>query len=462
MKKIKTALIAVLILVLIPVQASGSNYWTGNGVYYQDKYLKWWGVTSEEIYKEISPGRVFSIDNIDSYSAYFTDFEEDIGNDISKAFKWMNKSRMGYVKLIKVTPGQEVSFLFSEERYVYCAEFTGDYKLIKTGVWMSTGDVFKLQNTTEWIILVFRLPNGDLSNNSGYFNYIEVEDMTKLTHKYLILEPFNYTFKLNGGKYENSSETFIVKRLGVEEMTMPVPTKDGYEFMGWISSDNTLYNGTLQPVYNSDLFRDNTFSATWKEIKVESITLNETEIVLEENSEKTFQLYAEFQPYNALNKSISWSSSDEKIAMVDENGVVYPKKTGVATITATSENGITARCKVYVMGFEVTVPSYCELNKIYEIKVEIYNNGKESTPGRKKIILWTDNEVQLIRKGDLSTTCQVLSETALEYGGTYNKINESVIETQVSSQVYFKLIPKSNVKKSGDYEGDITFAVSVE
>ena len=148
--------------------------------------------------------------------------------------------------------------------------------------------------------------------------------------------------------------------------------------------------------------------------------------------------------------------------MVDENGVVYPKKTGVATITATSENGITARCKVYVMGFEVTVPSYCELNKIYEIKVEIYNNGKESTPGRKKIILWTDNEVQLIRKGDLSTTCQVLSETALEYGGTYNKINESVIETQVSTQVYFKLIPKSNVKKSGDYEGDITFAVSVE
>lgn len=462
MKKIKTAVVAVLILALIPLQVNGSNFWMGNGVYYQDKYLEWWNVTSDEIIKEIAPGRVYSINDLATYSAYYTDFEEDVGNDVSKAFKWMNKSRLGYVKMVKVNPGQEVSFLFSEERYVYCAEFTGDYKLIKTGEWISTGDVFKLQNTTEWIMMVFRMPNGNLENNSGFFDYIYVEDIANLEHKYLILEPFNYTFKLNGGTWEGSKQDLILNRLGVETMVLPVPYKDGYEFMGWISSGGSVYTGSLQPEYKSDLFRDNTFNATWRVIKVEGLELSETEIVLEENSEETFQLIAQVQPYNALDKSIEWSSADTTIATVDDNGIVHPKKSGVTTITATTGNGIKATCKVYVMGFEVTVPSYCEINQVYEIKVEIYNNGKETTPRRKRIVLWADDEIELIRKGDLSTTCQVLSETALEYGGSYNKVNSCILDTQVSTQLYFKLRPKNSVKKSGDYEGDITFTVSVE
>lgn len=462
MKKIKTAIIAVLILALLPIQVSGSNYWTGRGVYYPEKISECWDITEDEIIKETQPGRVFSIDNFENYSAYFTDVEEDVGKDISEAFRWANKSRLGYVKLIKVMPGQEVSFLFSEERYVYCAEFTGDYKLIKTGVWMSTGDVFKLQDHTEWIVLVFRLSNGDLSNNAGINNYMEVEDISELTHKYLILERFDYSFQLNGGMYENSNRDFILKRLGVEIMTMPVPVREGYEFMGWSSLGGTVYNGTLQTVYDEDLFRDNVFKANWRAINVEGIVLNETEIVLEENSNETFQLQAEIQPYNALDKSITWSTSDEKIARVDSNGIIYPVKTGMATITATSGNGVTATCKVYVMGFEVTVPSYCEVNKIYEIKVEVYNNGKETTKGRKRIILWTDDEVELIRNGDASTKCQVLSESSLEYGGSYNKINGNVIDTQISTKVYFKMKSKNLVKKSGDYEGEITFTVSVE
>ena len=462
MKKIKTAIIAVLILALIPIQVSGSEYWTGCGYYCANKLSFSWNITADEIYKEIQPGRVFSIDDFENYSAHFTNVEEDVGNDISKAFRWINKSRLGYVKLIKVTPGQEVSFYFSEERYVYCAEFTGDYKLIKTGEWMSTGDVFKLQDETEWIVLVFRLPNGDLSANAGLEQFMEVEDISTLTHKYLILEPFVYSFMLNGGTYENSSQDFVLERLGVEIMAMPIPVRDGYEFMGWTSLGGTVYNGTLQTVYNEDLFKDNAFRANWREINVEGITLNENEIVLEANSDETFQLYAEIHPYNALDKSIKWSSSDETIARVDDMGVVYPGKTGVATITATTGNGIIATCKVYVMGFEITVPSYCEINQIYEIKVEVYNNGKANTTGRKRIILWTDDEVELIRNGDESTKCQVLSETSLEYGGTYNKVEKSVIDTQISTQVYFKLKSKNLVKKAGDYEGEITFTVSVE
>lgn len=462
MKKIKAALIAVLVLALIPLQVSGSTYWTGNGVHYEDKYGKWWGLTEDMICKETNVGRVYSIDDIENYSAYFSDFAEDIGNDIEKAFRWINESRLGYVKLIKVTPGQEVSFLFSEERYVYCGEFTEDFKIIKLGEWISTGDVFLLQPNTEWIVIVFRMPNGDLDYGGGYTNNISVADMANLTHKYLILEPFNYTFKLNGGKYENSGRDFIVERLGVEKMTLPVPVRDGYEFMGWISSNNKVYSGTLQAVYDEELFKDNTFSASWREVTPEGINLNETEIVLEEHGEETFKLTAEVIPYNALNKTIKWSSSNESIARVDQNGIIYPGKTGIATITATASNGITSTCKVYVMGFEIELPSYCEVNKIYEIKVEVFNNGKQNTTGRKRVVLISDSEVELIREGDASTKCEVLSETALEYGGNYKGSTNTIIDTDTTASVYFRLSPKDIVKKAGDYEGNITFTVSVE
>ena len=462
MKKIKTAIIAVLLLALIPLQVNGSTYWTGNGEYYPDKSEEWWGLTDDVIYKETDVDRVYSIDDIENYSAYFSLYGEDIGNYISTAFRWINQSRLGYVKLIKVTPGQEVSFLFSEERYVYCAEFTSDYKLIKPGDWMSTGDVLQLQENTEWIIMVFRMPNGDLDYGGGYTQKITVEDMAKLTHKYLILEPFNYNFKLNGGKYENNGRDFIIKRLGVETMTLPVPVRDGYEFMGWISSAGNAYSGIFQPVYNEDLFRDNTFNAFWREVTPEGINLNETEIVLEENGDETFKLIAEVIPYNALNKTITWSSSNDSIARVDQNGVVYPGKTGITTITATAANGITSTCKVYVMGFEIELPSYCEVNKIYEIKVEVFNNGKQNTKGRKRVVLISDSEVELIRSGDSSTKCEVLSETSLEYGGSYEGVTNTIIDTDTTTSVYLRLSPKSVIKKSGDYEGNISFTVSVE
>ena len=461
MKKIKTAIIAVLMLVLIPLQVNASTYWTGNGAYYPDKSEEWWGLTDDVIYKETDVGRVYSIDDIENYSAYFSLYGEDIGNYISKAFRWINQSRLGYVKLIKVTPGQEVSFLFSEERYVYCAEFTSDYKLIKPGDWMSTGDVLRLQQETEWIIMVFRMPNGDFDYGGGYTNKITVADMASLTHKYLILEPFNYTFKLNGGKYENNERDFMIERLGVEKMTLPVPVRDGYEFMGWISSGGNSYTGTLPSVYNEDLFKDTTFNASWRAVMPEGITLNETEIVLEENSDETFILTAEIIPYNALDKTIRWSSSNEAIARVDEKGVVYPGKTGIATITATASNGITSTCKVYVMGFEIELPSYCEVNQIYEIKVEVFNNGKQDTKGRKRVVLVSDSEVELIRTGDSSTKCEVLSETALEYGGNYKGITNTIIDTDKTTSVYLRLSPKNVIKKSGDYEGNISFTVSV-
>ena len=55
-----------------------------------------------------------------------------------------------------------------------------------------------------------------------------------------------------------------------------------------------------------------------------------------------------YNPENATNKEILWSSSDEAIATVDENGLITALKEGSAVITATADNNITKTCNVTV------------------------------------------------------------------------------------------------------------------
>ena len=54
---------------------------------------------------------------------------------------------------------------------------------------------------------------------------------------------------------------------------------------------------------------------------------------------ETVQLTATVTPDNAANKKVTWISSDNKVATVDENGVVTAVANGTVTITVTTEDG---------------------------------------------------------------------------------------------------------------------------
>ena len=79
-----------------------------------------------------------------------------------------------------------------------------------------------------------------------------------------------------------------------------------------------------------------------------SIALNQTTATLEVT--ETITLIATILPENATDKSVEWSSSDETVAVVDENGVVTAISIGEAVITATTADGsnLSASCKVTV------------------------------------------------------------------------------------------------------------------
>ena len=83
------------------------------------------------------------------------------------------------------------------------------------------------------------------------------------------------------------------------------------------------------------------------DVSVESVSLDKTTLELTEGSTET--LTATITPNNATNKTVTWESSDTRIATVDQNGKVTAIAPGTATITVTTADGNhIATCSVTV------------------------------------------------------------------------------------------------------------------
>lgn len=80
---------------------------------------------------------------------------------------------------------------------------------------------------------------------------------------------------------------------------------------------------------------------------VETVEINYTEMSVRKGT--VFWLYAKAGPDNAVNKTIIWSTSNPRIATVDESGMVTAIEPGECIITATSQDtGIFATCSLTV------------------------------------------------------------------------------------------------------------------
>ena len=97
----------------------------------------------------------------------------------------------------------------------------------------------------------------------------------------------------------------------------------------------TLPDGTEEsPIATSHLafFDDNSTP-----VSVTGVTISENDLELEVSD--TYQLSATVEPANAADPSVSWSSSDENVATVDNNGLVSAMSEGTSTITVTTNDG---------------------------------------------------------------------------------------------------------------------------
>ena len=61
-----------------------------------------------------------------------------------------------------------------------------------------------------------------------------------------------------------------------------------------------------------------------------------------------WEILWDVQPADATNKTVAWSSSNERIATVNESGVIYAHANGYCTITGSAEDGSGVKASIYL------------------------------------------------------------------------------------------------------------------
>ena len=226
----------------------------------------------------------------------------------------------------------------------------------------------------------------------------------------------------------------------------------------------------LDPVFNSSTneltFKSDKFSIyvlTYKDTyyspsyPVTGIKASPDTLTLTKKDE-TAQLTAEVTPSYADNKRVTWQSSDEKVATVDENGKVTAVGNGTATITATSVSGS------YTAAVSVTVKIPVEIQKLtIEAEKETLTKIGESTELKVKIepenadlqkLIWqsSDEKVATVDENGKVTAVGngTATITATSVSGSYTAAVSVTVKIPVEIQKLTIEAEKETLTKIGE------------
>jgi len=221
--------------------------------------------------------------------------------------EWDGSSKIPYNAEVEITATPNDGYLFGE--------------------WSSTdiGDYDEVTNP-----LTFNMPASDVEIAASFVDAASY---------YSITVDDNVTGGTISADKASAAEDAII--------TLTATPSTGYTFTSWTvkdAGDNTITvtdNQFTMPASNV------TVTATFTAIAVTGVTLNKTSTSISVGETET--LTATVAPANALNKEITWTSSNTSVATVSE-GVVTAVAAGSATITVTTTDGnFTATCAVTVV-----------------------------------------------------------------------------------------------------------------
>ncbi len=224
--------------------------------------------------------------------------------------------------------------------------------------WYYNGEEFDFNTKiTKDITLIAHWDSAIGLKSKSMSIFLNSDDNYKLEFKYL---PKGVS--LEDLVYSSSDE----ETLTVDEEGNLTPLKVG-KVVVTIKSKDGKYETTCE------------ITITEKEIEVEDITIKGyTTVPVGE----TITLVLEFNPSNATNKNVTWSSSDTSIAVVNAYGVVTGIREGTVTITVETENGKTASyiVSVYVYSPAVTptpdpTPEPAPSEPVYTINIKARDLG---------------------------------------------------------------------------------------
>ena len=164
---------------------------------------------------------------------------------------------------------------------------------------------------------------------------------------------------------------------------------------------------------------------------------------------RTVQLAETVFPGDAATKTVKWTSFDESVATVTSTGLVTAVKVGVATITATTDDGSftdTCMVTVYIPSIAITQNGN-ELNNTLRIRLPWYKAYKNvslnlgyiiNTEDYARIEWSSDNEKVIVDQNGQVTNSKANSRSANITVNMYDA-NGKVIATDTVNLSFYKL-----------------------
>ena len=199
-----------------------------------------------------------------------------------------------------------------------------------------------VEDTSETVTIKV---TADEASNNGLIVVAYDENLTYVS------ESVSGKVELNSIKVDETAKTVTIGYATVDEVA------EG-DVIATLQFTRSTENDAVVSVATSEI-NDN-FEAS-EPVEIELKSVNVTGVSLPETLAicvgDTAALTAVIEPEDAMNKAVTWASSDETVATVDETGKVTGVADGEATITVTTvDGGFTAECVVTVTTKAVTPP----------------------------------------------------------------------------------------------------------
>lgn len=221
----------------------------------------------------------------------------------------------------------------------------------------------------------------------------------------------------------------------------------------------------IELIHYGDTIARASVSAVFTEAqKVTGIQLDKEQLIL--TLDDTEMLNAFVYPDNAANKSLEWTSSNPQVVHTSENGSIWARNIGQATVTVKSKDGgnAFASCVVIVVPNKMDAVKQNK-EKTTRSKVSIYWKPVSRANGyhvykynnaKKKYVLYKDTKDSKVTITGMSAekSCKVKVAAYVEVG---DKQYEAPLSNAVTAWSAPKKVSATKIKSIQRFKSDATF-----
>lgn len=181
--------------------------------------------------------------------------------------------------------------------------------------------------------------------------------------------------------------------------------------------------------------------------KVSNILFTENSITIEEN--KTYQVKYDIYPSGLNNVKLSWTSNNESIATVDENGLITALRPGTTVIVAKSKSNAVASITVFVSegsrdntnvkfnieNFDLKINTYRRLYLMFEPQDVNYDTVEWTSSNESIATVSQTGRVNGVKTGKtvITATVRLKDGSYLSTSSNVNVIKETTLSVANSS-----------------------------